>query len=162
MTAGLLNSVVIRPLFLLIIIGFTFQSFYTFNNRINYSVFNPVLAEINATKNSISATHESTYSNITFPQQNHINIVVGAALKRDKAFQPNPAAIMKNGTVTWTNEDSVTHTVTSGNGINDPAMGKEFDSGLMGKSFSFMFSKSGDYSYFCQVHPTMVGKLIVR
>jgi plastocyanin len=100
--------------------------------------------------------------NLTFPKQTHVNIVVGAALKRDKAFQPNPAGVMKNGTVTWTNEDTVTHTVTSGNGIADPNMGKEFDSGLLGKTFSFMFSKTGVYAYFCQVHPTMVGEIIVR
>jgi len=101
-------------------------------------------------------------SNQTFPQQTHVSIVPGAALKRDKAFQPNPAGVMKNGTVTWTNEDTVTHTVTSGNGMTDPNMGKIFDSGLMGKKFSFMFSKTGIYTYFCQVHPTMVGRIVVK
>jgi plastocyanin len=158
MSVNSFDSLLIRSVLSILIIGSSFQFFYSFSGRMNYSV----LAETNSTKDNSSGKGWPNYSNIPFPQQAHVNIVVGAALKRDKAFQPNPAGVIKNGTVTWTNEDSVTHTVTSGNGINDPTMGKEFDSGLMGKSFTFMFSKSGIYSYFCQVHPTMVGKLIVR
>jgi plastocyanin len=88
--------------------------------------------------------------------------VKGAPLLREFAFQPNPLIIQKGSTVTWNNEDLVTHTVTSGSVFNDPQMGKEFDSGLIGKTFEHIFKKTGEYPYFCQVHPTMQGKVIVK
>ena len=48
-------------------------------------------------------------------------------------------------------------------------MGKAFDSGLSGpsalttkgKTFSHTFTAAGTYSYFCKLHPTMVGKVLV-
>jgi len=150
-----------RSVFVLLFISITLQSSYIFTEK-NILVFGQTdLSNTTANNNKMVEKASGGY-NLTFPQQTHVSIVVGAALKRDKAFQPNPAGVMKNGTVTWTNEDTVTHTVTSGNGTLDPSMGKMFDSGLLGKEFSFMFSKIGMYTYFCQVHPTMVGKIIVK
>ena len=51
-------------------------------------------------------------------------------------------------------------------GPNDINKEKEFDSGLStliapGKTFSHKFEKTGEFSYFCQVHPTMIGKVVV-
>jgi plastocyanin len=122
----------------------------------------PSLSNYPVTNNSNKSLPLSLSNNMSFPKSTKVTIVIGAALKRDKAFQPNPIFIAKNGTVTWINKDTVTHTVTSGNGISDPNMGKEFDSGMLGKGFSFMFGKSGNFSYFCQVHPTMIGKVVVQ
>jgi hypothetical protein len=41
-------------------------------------------------------------------------------------------------------------------------MGKYFDSGLMGGSYEKKLDKPGVYPYFCQVHPQMAGKVIVK
>jgi plastocyanin len=98
----------------------------------------------------------------TFPPTNKVAIVMGAALLRDKAYQPNPVNVKVAGTVTWSNEDTVVHTVTSGFGFTDPNIGRDFDSGLLGKGFSHIFFKPGEYAYFCQIHPTMVGKVVVK
>lgn len=94
------------------------------------------------------------------------SIVPGASTIGDKAFSPNPLKIKLGDTVIWTNDDSTVHTVTSGTGPTDPNMGKEFDSGLKtlispGETFSFTFGKAGEFPYFCAVHPTMVGTVIV-
>jgi plastocyanin len=97
-----------------------------------------------------------------FPETNKVAIVPGAALLRDKAYQPNPVNIKTGGVVTWNNEDTVVHTVTSGTGLKDPKLGNEFDSGLLGGHFSHIFFKPGAFPYFCQIHPTMVGKVIVK
>ena len=97
-----------------------------------------------------------------FPPSNKVAIVLGAALKRDKAYQPNPVNVKSGGTVVWTNEDTVAHTVTSGSGFNDQNLGREFDSGFLGKSFSHIFFKPGVFPYFCEIHPTMVGKVVVK
>lgn len=59
-------------------------------------------------------------------------------------------------TVTATNEDGVTHTWTSGDGV--------WDSGGLtrGESFEFTFEEAGEYSYFCTIHPTMEGTITVE
>ena len=97
-----------------------------------------------------------------FPPNNKVAIILGAALKRDKAYQPNPVNVKAGGTVAWANEDTVVHTVTSGSGFNDQNFGREFDSGFLGKGFSHIFFKPGVFPYFCEIHPTMVGKVIVK
>jgi plastocyanin len=90
--------------------------------------------------------------------------LVGAA--GSKAFSPNPINVKVGGTVTWTNKDSQAHTVVSGTGSTDPNKGKVFDSGLTtliqpSKTFSHTFTTAGTIPYFCEIHPTMVGKIIV-
>ena len=95
-------------------------------------------------------------------------IVPGAATLADKGFSPNPINVNVGDTVTWSNIDNMEHTVTSGTGPSDPSMGKQFDSGLSGltvliagKTFSHKFTKAGEFPYFCQIHPTLVGKVVV-
>jgi hypothetical protein len=39
--------------------------------------------------------------------------------------------------------------------------GKEFDSGLLGATYNKAFDKPGEFTHFCQVYPTMIGKVIV-
>ncbi len=58
--------------------------------------------------------------------------------------------------VTWTNNDSVAHTVTSDD--------KLFESPSLrqGDSFTYTFDKAGSFSYHCAPHPRMVGKIVVR
>ena len=99
-----------------------------------------------------------------------VSIVPNASTLADKAFSPNPVSIKVGDTITWTNKDTIFHTVTSGTGPSDPAKGKEFDSGLsgpsalttQGKTFSHKFTTAGEFPYFCELHPTMVGKVSVK
>jgi plastocyanin len=121
--------------------------------------------EANATTNANAASPfppKMANSTSYYPPNNKAEIVKGAALLRDKAYQPNPVRVKAGGTVTWTNLDTVVHTITYGKGITDPAMGTRFDSGMLGGSFAHRFFKPGAYPYFCQIHPTMVGAVIVR
>ncbi len=72
------------------------------------------------------------------------------------SFSPASLTVVAGSTVTWTNNDNMTHTVTS------DAMG--FDSGNlpMGGKFSQMFSTAGTYTYHCTIHPNMKGTIIVK
>jgi plastocyanin len=65
------------------------------------------------------------------------------------AFSPASVTVKVGESVTWTNKDSVPHTVTAADG--------SFDSGSLaqGASFSFTFQKAGTYTYRCTVHPSM-------
>ncbi|MGH2710900.1 MAG: cupredoxin domain-containing protein [Actinomycetota bacterium] len=75
-------------------------------------------------------------------------------------FQPSPLEVRVGDTVTWTNEDDIEHTVTSGEPGN-PAGG--FDGPLNGTSATFRhrFGKSGTFPYFCSIHESMRGEIRV-
>jgi len=99
------------------------------------------------------------------PSTNKVSIVNGAATLGNKAFSPNLIRIKVGTTVTWTNNDNNLHTVTSGI-PNTANAGEAFDSGLTAlimptKAYSHKFTNTGESSYFCRVHPTMVGKVVV-
>jgi len=72
------------------------------------------------------------------------------------AFAPQTLRISIGTKVTWTNNDSVNHTVTSQDNL--------FNSGTIARSatFSFTFTQSGTFDYHCQIHPSMTGKIIVE
>jgi plastocyanin len=94
------------------------------------------------------ATATSIPSNSTV-----VKIVANAG---SNSFSPNPIEVKVGETVTWINDDdSGRHTVTSKDGV--------FNSGMMGRgqSFSYTFDKAGEYPYFCEPHPSMVGTVVV-
>lgn len=71
------------------------------------------------------------------------------------SFDPKTIAIQTGTTVTWSNSDTLTHTVTASNGA--------FDSGRLdpGKNFGYTFNSPGTFDYACTIHPTMKGQVIV-
>jgi len=76
-------------------------------------------------------------------------------------YDPQSLIIFVGGEIIWKNDDTSSHTVTSGNIIDGPD--GTFDSGLIkvGETFSFKFEKSGKYDYFCMIHPWANGSIIV-
>jgi plastocyanin len=78
-----------------------------------------------------------------------------AATIQNFAFHPPTTNAKVAQKVTWSNDDSTTHTVTADNG--------SFDSGNLspGKSFSFTFAKSGTMKYHCSIHSFMHGTVNV-
>ena len=75
----------------------------------------------------------------------------------NECFLPYEVTVSVGSTVTWSNDDSAAHTVTSGN-VNAGPTGV-FDSGLFmaGSTYAFDFDEAGKYDYFCMVHPWMTG-----
>ncbi len=75
----------------------------------------------------------------------------------NECYLPSDVTVAVGATVTWSNDDTAAHTVTSGN-VNAGPTGV-FDSGLFmsGATFEFTFDKAGTYDYFCMVHPWMTG-----
>jgi nitrite reductase (NO-forming) len=124
----------------------------------------------NITKNGMAHEMEQhhqqqTPSSSAPTNTNKVSIVSGASTLGNKAFSPNLIRIKAGTTVTWTNNDNNLHTVTSGI-PNTANAGEAFDSGLTAlimptKTYSHKFTNTGESSYFCRVHPTMVGKILV-
>jgi len=69
-------------------------------------------------------------------------------------FEPATLQVAPGTTVTWTNHDSIIHSVTSG--TPDAADGA-FDSGFFDQNgtYSFTFTDAGEYAYFCMRHNFM-------
>ena len=81
--------------------------------------------------------------------------------KNDHCYVPSIITINKGESVTWKNEDSAFHSVTSGF-YDEPT--ELFDSGYLDpyQTFSFVFDESGSYDYYCTLHPWMAGQVIVH
>lgn len=74
------------------------------------------------------------------------------------AYSPSSITVNVGDTITWTNDDTAPHTVTTSSGpqsLSSPYLSK-------GQSWSFTFTEPGTYSYYCAVHPYMRAQVIVR
>src|SRR5262245_60638813 len=76
-------------------------------------------------------------------------------------FRPSPERAGAGATVTWVNQDDITHTVTSG--TPDRRDGR-FSVELTGKGSagSITFPDPGVYPYFCDRHQSMRGEIRVN
>jgi plastocyanin len=92
-----------------------------------------------------------------------ISIEEGAPSLGDRAFSPDITNVSIGSNVTWINNDSQFHTITSGIEPDDPIVGQKFESEALSpkETFSYISNETGTFSYFCQLHPTMKGKIIV-
>jgi len=75
---------------------------------------------------------------------------------KDFAYGPASTTVKVGTKVTWTNQDSVEHTITADNG--DGPQSELFGKG---QSFSYTFTKAGTYAYHCKPHPYMKGTVTV-
>jgi len=79
----------------------------------------------------------------------------------DRCYIPSIITISAGESVTWVNEDSAFHSVTSG--FYDAPIDL-FDSGYMDpfESYTLTFDEAGTFDYFCTLHPWMDGQVIVE
>lgn len=80
-------------------------------------------------------------------------------------FWPQELQARQGDIITWTNNDTTSHTITSGLASHLSYSGKVFDSGILdpGKSYFFKLPSGpwSAYYYFCKIHPWMTGKIDV-
>ena len=79
----------------------------------------------------------------------------------DICYIPSKIIVEKGGSVTWLNEDSAFHTVTSGF-YGEPT--ELFDSGYLDpyQYYTLSFDEIGTFDYFCELHPWMFAQVIVE
>jgi plastocyanin len=93
-----------------------------------------------------------------------VSIVQGSSSPTiSKPYDPSPLTVKTGTSVTWTNNDSSIHTVTSGL-PEEGDVGTLFDSSLInpGNTFVHVFDKQGTFDYSCTLHPFMHGQIIVK
>ena len=78
-----------------------------------------------------------------------------ACAESNDCFVPHTVTVGAGTDVTWTNSDTVLHTVTEPGGL--------FDNWLLpGEEFTFTFETPGTYMYGCTVHPWAGGMVVVE
>ena len=126
-------------------------------SKIGYSVILAIIMGISIS--NASADHSKV----------DVNIIEGSAVpgceEKNECYIPYNIIVDAGGEVIWNNNDNAAHTITSGT-PNDGPDGL-FDSSLFtaGSTFSVIFDdsfKTGNYHYFCMVHPWMEGIVSVE
>jgi plastocyanin len=86
-----------------------------------------------------------------------VSIAPGAAdPNNDLSFDPPQINVPTGSIVSWTNADSIQHTVTS----DEQGL---FDAGPIspGDTFENVFDSAGEFGYHCAIHPFMTGVVMV-
>jgi plastocyanin len=111
-----------------------------------YFVVVPVILFLSLVLSGCGYSTSST-SQVTTNQPNTVII-------KNLAFNPASMTIAAGSEVTFTNNDSTTHTVTF----------DSFQSGNVapGGSFKHTFDSAGTFGYHCSIHPSMQGTITVQ
>jgi len=90
-----------------------------------------------------------------------ISVLAGSSEPDNPDYEPDVANVPHGNVVEWTNDDSVSHTVTSSLDFGDT-----FDSGLFDAGANYKLDTSnlakGQYEYMCIVHPWMIATLNIE
>jgi plastocyanin len=70
-------------------------------------------------------------------------------------FAPAQLTIKAGSSVTWMNRDDIPHALLSAGTFKSKVLDTE-------DSYTFAFTKAGDYTYFCSLHPHMTGMIKVE
>jgi plastocyanin len=87
-----------------------------------------------------------------------VTIVPGSSSPFNGQFYvPNAVTVSPTTSISWTNQDTSSHTITSGDFTTGPS--GQFDSGLLntGTTFTHQFTTQGVYTYYCTIFPFMSG-----
>lgn len=81
-------------------------------------------------------------------------------LMKNIAYSPATITVSVGTTVTWVNNDGVSHTVTSGTPGNSTG---PFDSSTIppGGKFNFKFDSKGTFKYYCTIHPSQMQATVI-
>lgn len=113
----------------------------------------------NKDSNTNTANTSSQTSSNTTTSNSTQSTSTGAIEIKNMMFTPPQISISKGGTVTWTNNDTTTHTVVDDlSNVGGPSSGQI----APGATYSFTFVKTGSFQYHCSIHPSMRGTIVVK
>lgn len=113
----------------------------------------------NSNNNSTYGTSNNNSNQSSNSTTNSNQSSVGKISIQNMMFTPPQITVAKGGSVTWTNNDSITHTVVDDlSNVGGPNSGDI----APGQSYSFTFNKTGSFQYHCSIHPSMRGTIVVK
>jgi plastocyanin len=131
---------------IIVIAGLT----YYFVNKNNSSQYGNNAG--NSTSPQTKSTPPQTSNNSSSTPQTTDKVTI-----RDMMFSPADITVKTGTTVTWTNQDSIAHTVVETDGQNGP----KSDTLEPNESYSFTYETAGTFKYHCSIHPNMTGAVTV-
>jgi plastocyanin len=105
----------------------------------------------------LNPTTITTTTTPVFSQEDSVFIAPRAAdPNNDQSFVPQFISMPIKSMASWSNDDSIQHTVTS----DEEGL---FDSGPISPSDTFdnAFDSPGEFGYHCSIHPWMRGRVMV-
>ncbi|MGI0042728.1 MAG: cupredoxin domain-containing protein [Nitrososphaeraceae archaeon] len=106
-----------------------------------------------AVGNETNQTSSAARPNVT------LTILEGSSVQGNPAYEPDPLTVTAGDVIDVTNEDNAPHTATSGTGPEDAESGSQFDTSIINPGASAQIDTanlaSGDYPFYCAVHPYM-------
>jgi plastocyanin len=108
---------------------------------VSIGVFVVIGCSKNKVTNAPPPTHSSHFHNVSIA---------------NLAFTPDSLLIPTGDTVLWSNNDNVTHTVTSDTGTE---LGQTL---TPGSSYQHLFSTANTFPYHCAIHTQMRAKIVVQ
>lgn len=116
-----------------------------------------------------TAADDDTAEDVDGDENDEVLVIIpqDSSTLTDDAYRPNPIEVNTGDTVTWINDDLTSHTATSGSPESGSTgmFGGTDDSpeiiGPEGDTQSFTFDEDGEFEYYCTLHPSMVGTVIV-
>ncbi len=135
---------------LILIIAAVASYYFVFKNLSGDEVTEYTPKTDNSGDMMMSTTSTETQTTATTTTSSNSQIKNVLVTIKNFNFDPNILSVKVGTKVTWTNEDSMSHTVTSKSGtiLNSPTL-------QTGESFSYTFNTPGIYNYHCTIHPTM-------
>jgi plastocyanin len=115
-----------------------------------------ITACLSACGGSGSTTSPSPTPEAAPPGSTTVTMPRGASTLTTTAYSPNPVNVSVGTTISWLNSDTTTHTTSADGGA--------WNSGNVapGSRFNFTFQSAGQFTYHCQIHPGMVGTIVVQ
>ena len=136
---------------ILVVIGLIVAGIAVFSNNANESdADDGNNGVINVPDNIDNTNTNNNENNTNSPKTYSVEI-------KSFAFNPATLTIKIGDSITWTNKDSVKHTVTSDSG-------NELDSELLSQNevYTHTFNSAGTFNYHCTPHPYMKAKIVVE
>jgi len=104
------------------------------------------------------------YLNV-FAQESEVSIAPGAGDPNNiETFVPPQISLSSRSTISWTNGDSITHTVTAARNSEIANGEAPFDSGPISPGYTWdtTFNSPAQFDYHCLIHPFMTGKVVIN
>ena len=113
----------------------------------------------NKSNNSSNTSTQNSTNNNSSASSSNQSAASGSIDIKNMMFTPSQISVAKGATVTWTNNDSVAHTVIDDlSNVGGPSSGDI----QPGSTYSFTFNKTGSFQYHCSIHPSMRGTIVVK
>jgi plastocyanin len=135
--------------------------------QLTAATITPANQTLSTNSSNKMTNHTNTNTNTSSSSTGYKKKVSITDEESDKPFNPSPLSVKAGDTVIWRNDDVEIHTVTSsGNSSSTFAMtnkNRELDSGPLTprQTFEHTFEKPGNSKYFCMIHPSMTGEVVV-